>query len=353
MAEQPSNLVADSGPRRGRRLLRRSARRTNLGLLVVLVGAFVSGWLAFASGRPTTAGLSTVLHGLFGVAVVALLPWKSVVIRRAGGLRLASVALLVIIVGCLVAGFVQVFAGFLIIFGVTPIQVHVGAALIAVPLVVFHALRHRPQRPRRTDLARRALLADVALATGVGVGYGIVAAAAPFTRPDRPRAATGSRPVVAGESAIAVPATIWLFDRVPVLSPTQHRVEIAGVPVTMAELATRAQEVRARLDCTNGWYADAIWDAVRLSELLPAGPLAEASSLRVRSVTGYERLFPAGDSSHLWLAIGSRGRALTAGHGAPVRLIAPGRRGFWWVKWVASIELDDQPSWLQPPFPTR
>jgi hypothetical protein len=30
---------------------------------------------------------------------------------------------------------------------------------------------------------------------------------------------------------------------------------------------------------------------------------------------------------------------------------SPGRRGFWWVKWVVSIEVDRAPWWRQPPFP--
>jgi hypothetical protein len=34
-----------------------------------------------------------------------------------------------------------------------------------------------------------------------------------------------------------------------------------------------------------------------------------------------------------------------------VRLIAPGRRGYWWVKWVTSVEPDERPSWLQSPLP--
>ena len=42
---------------------------------------------------------------------------------------------------------------------------------------------------------------------------------------------------------------------------------------------------------------------------------------------------------------------LSVGHGFPARLVAPGRRGFWWVKWVDRIELQTTPWWWQPPFP--
>jgi DMSO/TMAO reductase YedYZ molybdopterin-dependent catalytic subunit len=45
------------------------------------------------------------------------------------------------------------------------------------------------------------------------------------------------------------------------------------------------------------------------------------------------------------------GEPLSAGHGAPARLVAPGRRGFWWVKWIMAIDVDNEPWWWQPPFP--
>jgi len=35
-----------------------------------------------------------------------------------------------------------------------------------------------------------------------------------------------------------------------------------------------------------------------------------------------------------------------------VRLVAPDRRGYWWVKWVTAVELSSAPWWWQPPFPT-
>jgi DMSO/TMAO reductase YedYZ molybdopterin-dependent catalytic subunit len=45
------------------------------------------------------------------------------------------------------------------------------------------------------------------------------------------------------------------------------------------------------------------------------------------------------------------GEPLSPDHGFPARIVAPARRGFWWVKWVARIELSPIPWWLQSPFP--
>jgi DMSO/TMAO reductase YedYZ molybdopterin-dependent catalytic subunit len=51
------------------------------------------------------------------------------------------------------------------------------------------------------------------------------------------------------------------------------------------------------------------------------------------------------------LATRVAGEQLSAGHGFPLRLVAPGRRGFWWVKWVERVQVDETPWWWQPPFP--
>jgi DMSO/TMAO reductase YedYZ molybdopterin-dependent catalytic subunit len=34
-------------------------------------------------------------------------------------------------------------------------------------------------------------------------------------------------------------------------------------------------------------------------------------------------------------------------HGAPLRLVAPGRRGFQWVKWVREVRVLNTPDWGQ------
>jgi DMSO/TMAO reductase YedYZ molybdopterin-dependent catalytic subunit len=104
----------------------------------------------------------------------------------------------------------------------------------------------------------------------------------------------------------------------------------------------------AVLDCTSGWYSEQEWEGVRLSALLPAG---EWRSVEVRSVTGYTRWFGADTLDDVWLATRLNGFPLPYGHGYPARIVAPGRRGFWWVKWVTSIQPSARPPWAQSAFP--
>src|SRR5207237_1013053 len=102
------------------------------------------------------------------------------------------------------------------------------------------------------------------------------------------------------------------------------------------------------LDCTGGWYATQDWTGVRLDRLVRT-----TGSIRITSATGYTRMLPASDAHQFLLATHAGGRPLSTGHGAPLRLVAPGKRGFWWVKWVSRVEVVDTPWWLQPPFPTQ
>ena len=335
---------------RVRAVFRRAGRRTNVALLVVLVGAFLSGWAAFAAGTEVPSRLTTIGHGLLGLGVVVLTPWKTVVARRAPALRVASLGLAAVIVVCLVAGFVEVFVGYGLFAGLSPIQVHVGAAFVAVPLLVWHLVRHRRRQVlRRTDLGRRQLLRTAGFVAGIGAAYAALEGVGRLVGlPSARRIASGSHRI----APAAVPATIWLLDRVPSV-PADHGVAVDGTQVPVADLAAAAVPVRARLDCTSGWFADAEWAGVTLASLLPSDRLAVASSILVTSVTGYQRRFPVADAEALWLATGFEGRPLTRGTGAPVRLVAPGRRGFWWVKWVASVELSDTPAYAQSPFPLQ
>ena len=302
--------------------------------------AIGSGWNRWA----------TVTHGVVGVAVVAVSPWKSLVVRRGvrrrghGGAA-PALALTGLSVLALATGFAHR-AGVRELGPVLAMQLHVGAALAAVPLLVWHVVR-RPVRPRRVDLDRRALLRGSLLAGGSTV----VALALPHAG----RGAT--RSLERGSyRPDEMPVTQWLADDVPDIDPAAWRLAVGDGRWSLDALEALGGEDRdATLDCTGGWFATQRWTGVPLDRLLReagVGPEHEAT-LVVRSATGYERRFPRADASRLLLAVRVGGARLSPGHGFPARVVAPGRRGFWWVKWVTEVRVDDRPWWWQPPFPTR
>ena len=338
-------------------------RRTNLALLVVLVAALATGGLAFAAGtgwgRPVV-----VAHAAAGLAVLVLAPWKSVVVRRglarrAGAGPWVSVAFGVLVLAAVAAGVAHATGALAGLGPLSALQVHVGAALGGVPLLVWHTVARGGARARRTDLSRRALLRAGAVAAGAGLAFLAVEGATRLAAlPGAHRRFTGSLPVAATLADPArIPVTQWLDDRVRVLDPAAWRLRVRAGDATREwtydELAGFGDRVEAVLDCTGGWYARAAWEGARLDRLLPAGTLEDGgtASLVVASATGYRRRLPLADARTLLLATRLGGRPLSAGHGFPARLVAPGRRGFWWVKWVTSIELDPAPWWRQPPFP--
>jgi DMSO/TMAO reductase YedYZ molybdopterin-dependent catalytic subunit len=336
-----------------------AGRRTNLALLALLALALATGGLAFALGTGW-ARWAVVAHGAVALGIVLLAPWKSVIARR--GLRrhgspssTASVLFTVFVAVALAAGIGHATGLLRTMGGVTAIQVHVTTALAATPLGIWHVVARRV-RLRRTDLSRRALLRSGVLAAGSVAAYvGLAGAISVLRMPGRRRRFTGSYRTGSLRPE-EMPVTQWLNDRVPhlearawTLSVTSNGVEAARYSVE--DLDRMREPIRATLDCTGGWYAEQDWEGVRLDRLVPPRMTGEAASISARSITGYSRRYPFGDAGHLWLATRVGGVPLSPGHGFPARMVAPGRRGFWWVKWVAALDLSRTPWWWQPPFP--
>ena len=106
----------------------------------------------------------------------------------------------------------------------------------------------------------------------------------------------------------------------------------------------RGDELVATLDCTGGFYTTQRWRGTALGRLLDeAGATSEATHVRVISHTGYRWSFALPQARDLFLATHVAGAPLSHGHGAPARLVAPGHRGWHWVKWVERVELHAGP----------
>jgi DMSO/TMAO reductase YedYZ molybdopterin-dependent catalytic subunit len=335
----------------------RAGRRTNVALLALVLGAFASGVLAYGTGTAAPAELVTVAHGAFGLGLLLLVPWKSVIVRRSirrGTRRFgngAGVALGVLLVVAVAAGVVHAVGGYHSVFGVTALTVHVGAAVLALPFLAAHAWGRR-QRPRRGDLSRRTVLRAGALGLGSVATYGSIEAVSSLLGlPGGHRRQTGSYELGSGMPD-RMPVTQWFTDTVPTVDRESWRITVGSRTVPYTELSAGRDSVRAVLDCTGGWYAEQEWRGVRMDRLI--GPIPDGTrSIDVVSVTGYRRRFPLSDVGSLLLATRAAGEPLSDGHGGPVRLVAPGRRGFWWVKWVERIETTSEPWWLQAPFPLQ
>jgi DMSO/TMAO reductase YedYZ molybdopterin-dependent catalytic subunit len=342
-------------------LLRPPGRQTNEALLVVLLFVFGTGVATVAVGAPDGAWVA-IGHGICGMAVVLLIPWKSRVVR--GGLRRArlsrwvSLLLAALVLVTLAAGLGYATGLVRSIAGQPGLWVHIAVALTLVPLLLWHiwarGIRARGIRPRRTDVSRRALLRGGAVAAAAVALYAAAESAITgLALPGARRRFTGSYQVASFQPE-AMPATSWLLDAVPTIAPDRWRLFVQDGQgrreLTLAQLTAYHATVRATLDCTSGWYSHQDWTGLPLATLLHRQ--GNAQSVYVHSVTGYWVRFPVHDVDRLMLATQVGGAPLSADHGYPVRLVAPGRRGYWWVKWVDRIELQTTPSWRQPPFPT-
>ena len=339
-----------AAPDRGRSRFRLSPRLTNLALLLTLTAVLLSGLASWTVGTGSGRGV-VVGHGVAGLLVVALAPWKTRVARtglgRRRASRWASLPLAVLAAAAVVSGVLHS-TGLLIGGGDRwTMWWHVAFGFALVPLLVWHALARR-QRPRRTDLTRRQALRAVALLGAASAAWLVVEGTTRLTGlPGARRRFTGSYPLARPRP------TIWLADRRPEVAEDTWSLGLrdghGARSLSLSELrALEPVTVRAVIDCTSGWYSEQQWAGVPLSRLVD---LTGGRSVTVRSATGYVRRFDPDEAAGLLLAHSMAGRSLPVDLGAPLRLVAPGRRGYWWVKWVDGIAVDDVPAWWQPVFP--
>ncbi len=335
---------------------RLSGRQVNLLLAVSSTGVLVTGLVSWTVGTGWGRWF-TALHGVLGVLLVVLAPAKirrSVRpgLRRGRPERWLSVTLGILLLVTVGLGFASSSGLWTGVGTGASLWWHVLVAGLTVPLLLWH-VGSRPVKPHRVDTDRRLVLGGLTAAGAAAATVGVTEVgirAAGLAGADR--RFTGSHEI-ASFNPSRLPRVSWLDDTAPAVTDAiDWTLTLDGVAMPIADLAARARPLVAVIDCTGGWWSEQRWDVVPLAELIDDGVLdGGGRSLAITSATGYARIFPRADADSTFLAVGYDGRPLLRGHGAPVRVVAPARRGPWWVKWVTSVEATSRPWWLQLPLP--
>lgn len=335
----------------------------NILLLLFILTDMVSGFFGLISGSEDRA-IYIQIHRISGYGILAVLAWKVANVIRSfrwpkkKPVRIASLALAVVLVVTLALGFVWSIFGDFRWWMFSGVSWHIYAGVVLLPILLWHAWYMFRGPPIAFWAERRSVLRFGGLAIAGFLAWQLteaVARAAPL--PGSTRRFTGSYEK-GSFSGNGYPVVSWLNDRPSPINPDTWALKISGdvqneLSLSYADL-TQLSEKTATIDCTGGWFSKQRWEGVPLSRVLSqAQPSKTTRSVLVRSVTGYYRRFPLDDSQDFLLATHVTGQRLSHGHGFPVRLVAPGRRGFEWVKWVTEIELTETPSWWQPPLPIQ
>ncbi len=340
-----------------------SARRTNLSLFVLVVAGIASGLGCFLAGSVQERWVFA-LHSTVGFGLVVLLYWKRRIIMRSvrrhgpGVWLLPSAVLLTLLLASLLSGMLWSTSGLPSLAGESGLTLHAAISAALALVLMPHARAGWPRLPVRYAPGRRTLLSSVfVLLAGVTLWRSSELAASLTQLSGARRRFTGSRDA-GGFNGNAFPANAWLLDDPKPLDQQHWRLRLTGhvqtpLSLTLTEL-TAEQEATATLDCTGGWYSTHAWSGISLDRLLMyAGIDAGGRSIVVRAATGYWRRFPPAAARTMLLATAVDGEPLAHEHGAPLRLVAPGRRGYDWVKWVTNVDVSSAPAWLSWPLPLR
>src|SRR5215208_3752251 len=335
-----------------------NARAVNVAILLLLVLELASGLGSFLFGEPDSRWLFW-LHRAGGLSLVLLLAWKASIATRSyhrrglsGSIGLSALASLLFL-GSLLTGLLWAVGGLErvsvpVVGSWTVLSLHVALSLLLIPLFLAHLVLRWPRSGRADLFGRRAALRMLGL---LAVGFTVLGAqeflSALAGGPGSSRRFTGSRE----EGSFAGnghPVTNWLSDPIP------GEIESETILSYEEILALNGTVREATLDCTGGWYTLQRWSGVPVEALLERAGLRDgARSLLFRSSTGYARRFSQEEAGNLLLATHVEDETLSAGHGFPLRLVAPGHRGYGWVKWITELEVSSDPAWLEPPLPVQ
>jgi DMSO/TMAO reductase YedYZ molybdopterin-dependent catalytic subunit len=317
-------------------------------LLAGVVVAGLTGVGSILAGTPSDAWVFW-LHGVAGVVLVGALAAKLARVRhrlRGRWTRTVwvSVALTALAVLALATGLAWTLGIVEQVGPFTLLVLHAYVGLALLPVFLVH-LQARFRTPTRQDASRRnALKLSATLVVGA-----IAWRATRWLGPARRFTGSTER---GSDDGNRFPVTSWVADDPDPVDAADWTLSVQGLvdspldldePAVLGEDEIDASEQRALLDCTSGWYSEHDWQGVRVGDLLDAADAdPDADWVRFTSITGYRWSLPREEAERALLATHVDDDRISHGHGYPLRLVAPGRRGFQWVKWIDTVEVRDR-----------
>ena len=332
-------------------------------LLVLVPVVLVTGYLGLTNGHAGRAWILW-LHAVAAYAILAVAVWKVAVVRRSLARkpigtpsRPAFLVMGYATAFALLSGVVWAWVGSVNIQGTSLMTLHAAAAIVVGLLFAWHVFESRAVFSVKRARDRRAFLRlAVAGTAGLALWQGGLLTMRMFSLPGSKRRFTGSYET--GSFTGQFPGVIWLADDPQPQSQVDWRLRVHGhvaqaIELSYADILKLPVSTQTEiLDCTGGWYSEQRWAGVSLADLLAVvRPAAGAGSVTVTSSTGYNRRFSIQEAQSALLALTVAGESLTDEHGYPARLVAPGHRGFDWVKWVTQITVNEGGDEWQSPLP--
>jgi len=328
-----------------------SPRLTDWSIALATVIAFMTGVVSLITGHPHEWFIF-VLHAIGGFWLLLLMwgklrrVWPRLVhLRRWDRRTIFGLLALLLVTLALGSGIWWATGGVWNFDGFNLLNWHITLGFVLTAAIVFHMFS-RAKRLRKRDIVgrRRALYFSALLLGGVALWPGQQLAESILNLPGSKQRFTGSRES-GSYAGNAFPTSSWVADQPHPIDAQTWRLSLGGAVNTprdfsYEELVSTGDELEATLDCTGGFYSTQHWRGIRIGRLIDKATLhTDARYVSFISVTSYRWSLPLEEARAALLATHIDEEPLSHEHGFPLRLVAPGHRGFEWVKWITRIEL--------------
>jgi DMSO/TMAO reductase YedYZ molybdopterin-dependent catalytic subunit len=346
------------GNQRERTLLKQPflfPRLTDWSLALTALLALATGIVSLVSGLPQD-WVIFALHGIIGFWLLLLLwgklrrVWPRLTRLRSWDRRTVyGLLALLLVVLALGSGIWWVGGGEWDFAGFNLLNWHIVLGFVLTTLLVCHMFA-RAKRLRIRDLTRRrqALHLGTLLLGSVALWPIQQFADRVVNLPGARERFTGSREM-GSYAGNAFPTSSWVADSPHARDVQTWRLSLGGAVAmprdfSYDELVRAGDGLEATLDCTGGFYSTQRWRGSRVGRLLDQATLApDARYVSFISITSYRWSLPLPEARSALLATHVGEEPLSHEHGSPLRLVAPGHRGFEWVKWVTHVEVLTDP----------